>query len=140
MERAFVECGEQLFNRPAALAGPEDDPYPVKKPARRWSARALLLKKLTINELGGRYPQIGLENIAWAMFEPGSGILSAQKAVQAVVGVAIKKGAEFLQDALAAPDENGNLDHLTTENGRRISAVATSLPVDRGCRNFFRTC
>ena len=44
--------------------------------------------------------------------------------MQAVVGVAIKKGVEFLQDAIAAPGEKGSLDDLITENGRRISAEA----------------
>ncbi len=101
----------------------EDEPYPLKTSETLVRA-GIALEKLTIKELRGRYPQIGLENIAWAMFGPGSGILSARKAVQAVVGAAIKKGVAFLQDAIVAPDEKGNLDDLTTENGRRISAAA----------------
>jgi monomeric sarcosine oxidase len=118
------ECGEQLFHQTGVLwLAHEDDPYPVKT-SETLAREGIGFEKLTTNELGDRYPQIGLENIAWGMLEPGSGILSARKSVQALVGVANKKGVEFLQESIAAPDEKGNLDHLTTENGRRISAAA----------------
>ena len=118
------ECGEQLFHQTGVLwLAHEDDPYPVKT-SETLAREGIAFEKLTINELGGRYPQIGLDNVAWAMFEPGSGILAARKAVQTVVGAAIKKGVEFLQDAIRAPGEKGNLDDLITENGRRISAGA----------------
>jgi monomeric sarcosine oxidase len=118
------ECGEQLFHQTGVLwLAHEDDPYAVKT-SETLVREGIAFEKLTVNELRGRYPQIGLENIAWAIFEPGSGVLSARKAVQVVVGAAIKKGVEFLPEGIAAPYEKGNLDDLTTANGLRIFAEA----------------
>jgi glycine/D-amino acid oxidase-like deaminating enzyme len=69
------------------------------------------------------------------MVEPESGILLARRAVRAVVKEAIRNGVEYLQDAVSgtgvppvnhAPNARAtklNLDHITTESSRRISAA-----------------
>lgn len=125
----FAEGNEQLFHQTGVLwLAHQNDPYPVK--TSEILARAgIPFEKLTANELARRYPQIGLESIAWAMIEPESGILSARRAVQAVVTAAIKSGAEFLQDAvilsrMVASRVKGELDHIVTRTEQRISAAA----------------
>ena len=60
------------------------------------------------------------------MLEPESGVLSARQAVHAVARAAIESGVEFLQDAVAmsGPEvSTATLSHLTTVNGRRITAA-----------------
>jgi monomeric sarcosine oxidase len=125
---------EQLFHQTGVLwLAHEDDPYSVET-SETLTRLGIPLERLTTNELARRYPQIGLERIAWAMFEPASGILSARKAVQAVVAAAIKSGVEFLADAVAmsgtgvspvghAQDARATLEMVTTTRGHRISAA-----------------
>lgn len=125
----FAEGNEQLFHQTGVLwLAHQDDPYPVKT-SETLARTGIPFEKLTANELARRYPQIGLESIAWAMIEPESGVLSARRAVQAVVTAAIKSGAEFLQDAvilsrMVASRVKGELDHIVTSTGQRISAAA----------------
>jgi glycine/D-amino acid oxidase-like deaminating enzyme len=111
----------------------EDDPYPVQS-AETLRKIGIPFEELTTAEVNRRYPQIGLERIAWALLEPDSGVLLARRAVQAVTFVAIKTGVEYLQDAVSgtgvppvtrAQDARATkqkLDHITTASGRRISA------------------
>jgi sarcosine oxidase len=125
---------EDLFHRTGVLwLAHEDDPYPVKT-GETLDRIGIPLERLTTDELARRYPQIGLENIAWAMLEPESGVLSARRAVQAVVGAAMKFGVEFLQASVAlnatgvspvghAQDARATLEMVTTTRGRRLSAA-----------------
>lgn len=126
-------CNQQLFHQTGMLwLAHEDDPYPVmtRETLERLS---IPFEKLTTNEIARRYPQIGLEKVAWAMIEPESGVLSARRAVQAVVGAAMKSGVEFLQEAVdmgrpgvspvdLAPDAAATFETIRTMPGRRISA------------------
>jgi len=99
----------------------EDDPYPVK--TRETLARfGISFETLTTDETARRYPQLGLENISWAMLEPESGVLLARRAVQAVVRAAIQAGTEFLQATVTTPVGQKYLDYIITETGQRISA------------------
>src|ERR1051325_5256427 len=101
----------------------ENDPYPVK--TRETLARfGVPFETLTSDETARRYPQLGLENISWAMLEPESGVLSARRAVQAVVHAAIQAGAEFLPAAVTAPVGRQQLNYIVTETNERISAAA----------------
>ncbi|HXM46872.1 MAG TPA: FAD-dependent oxidoreductase [Pyrinomonadaceae bacterium] len=118
----FARINQPLFYQTGVLwLAHEDDPYPVKT-AETLEKIGIPFEKLTTSEVGRRYPQIGLERISWGMLEPQSGVLVAQRAVQAVVSEAIKNGVEYLQDAVKAPDGSGSLNGITTTSGRRISA------------------
>ena len=118
----FARINQPLFYQTGVLwLAHEDDPYPVKT-AETLEKVGIPFEKLTTSEVGRRYPQIGLERISWGMLEPQSGVLVAQRAVQAVVSEAIKNGVEYLQDAVKAPDGSGSLNGITTTSGRRISA------------------
>lgn len=121
----FARIDRRLFHQTGVLwLAHEDDPYPVKS-AETLEKIGIPFEKLTTAEVNQRYPQIGLERISWALFEPDSGVLIARRAVQAVTLAAIKTGVEYLQDAVrtpAGPTGRGKLDHLETASGRRISA------------------
>jgi sarcosine oxidase len=127
----FARIDQRLFHRTGVLwLAHEDDPYPDQC-AETLERFAIPFEKLTASEVRQRYPQIGLEQVSWALFEPDSGVLLARRAVQAVTFVGIKTGVEYLQDAVSgtglpplnqAQDARATLDHITTTSGRRISA------------------
>ena len=119
----FQNTGEPLFHRTGVLwLAHEDDPYPVKC-AETLRKLAITFEKLTTAEVRHRYPQIGLDQISWALFEPDSGALMARRAVQAVVNEAIRNGTEYLQDSVKSPAAKLKLDYVETFSGRRISAA-----------------
>jgi len=111
----------------------EDDPY-LLRTSETFHNLALRFEKLTTSEIALRYPQLGLERIAWAMLELDGGVLFARRAVQAVVREAIRIGVEYFQEALSgmgvppvihvqdARATKPNVDYIVTANGRRISA------------------
>jgi glycine/D-amino acid oxidase-like deaminating enzyme len=123
-QELFARIDQRLFHQTGVLwLAHEDDPYPGHC-AETLKRFAIPFEKLTTSEVHRRYPQIGLDRISWALFEPGSGVLIARRAVQAVVFVAIKTGVEYFQDAVRAPNGKRELDSIETVSGRRISAAA----------------
>src|SRR5437867_3349641 len=54
------------------------------------------IEKLSQAELEKRYPQFNFASVMWGLLEPGSGVLMARRAVQAVVKEAVKGGVEYL--------------------------------------------
>jgi monomeric sarcosine oxidase len=134
-QELFARIDQRLFHQTGVLwLAHEDDPYP-EKCAETLERFEIPFEKLTTSEVHRRYPQIGLDRISWALFEPGSGVLLARRAVQAVTFVAMKTGVEYLQDAVIGPSvsplnhgqdgraTNRKLDQITTAGGRRISAA-----------------
>ncbi len=116
------QINEPLFYETGVLwLAHEDDPYPVKC-AETLKKLAIPFEKLSTSEVSRRYPQIGLEQISWALLEPNSGVLMARRAVQAVTRETVRNGGEYLQDAVRSPCGNRQLDHVDTADGRRISA------------------
>jgi glycine/D-amino acid oxidase-like deaminating enzyme len=111
----------------------ENDPYPLST-SETLSRAGIRFEELATDEIARRYPQIGLEKIAWGMLEPESGVLSARRAVQAVARAAMKSGVEFLQGAVDmsgtgvspvshAQDARATLETVTTTQGQQISAA-----------------
>jgi monomeric sarcosine oxidase len=118
----FLAVNEQLFYQTGVLwLAHADDPYAVQC-AETLEQIGIPFEKLTTAALARRYPQIGLDGIAWGMIEPDSGALIARRAVQAVVRQAITNGVVYVQDAVETPTGNQSLDFITTASGRRISA------------------
>jgi sarcosine oxidase len=125
----FAHTNEPLFHQTGVLwLAHDDDPYPVEcvKALRKF---VIPFESLTKSEVHRRYPQLGLDRVSWAMFEPESGVVLARRAVQAVVAESIKNGVAYLQDEVIAPavsdpddTQTTRLDHLETASARRISA------------------
>jgi sarcosine oxidase len=131
----FARIDEPLFHRTGVLwLAHEDDPYPLQT-AETLERLGILFEKLTTTAVAARYRQIGLDRISWAMLEPESGVLSARRAVQAVVTEAIRIGVEYLQEAVSGTSvppvihgQDGRatkqkLNHVTTRSGLRLSAA-----------------
>jgi monomeric sarcosine oxidase len=133
-QELFGQVNEPLFHQTGVLwLAHEGDPYPVKS-AATLAKLGVPFEQLTTADIGQRYPQIGLDGISWAMLEIESGVLSARRAVEAVVREAIRNGVEFLAEAVSdkgitpvnhAQDARATkkkLDYVTTPGRRRISA------------------
>ena len=129
----FAGIREPLFPQTGVLwLAAEHDPYPVSS-FETLNRLGVPVEKLSVDQAQERFPQINLNGISWCFLEPGSGVLMARRAVQAVVREAIKHGVEYLQEAIeiggtAVPsvargqDARATLPHITTTNGQPISA------------------
>ncbi|HKP36293.1 MAG TPA: N-methyl-L-tryptophan oxidase [Pyrinomonadaceae bacterium] len=114
----FARTGQPLFHQTGVLwLAHDEDPYPVNS-LETITNLGIAVEKLTAEETRDRFPQINLDNISWTMFEPGSGVLVARRAVQAVVSAAISAGAEYLQEEIEPPDG----EDIRTASGQGISA------------------
>jgi glycine/D-amino acid oxidase-like deaminating enzyme len=113
---------EPLFRQTGVLwLAHEDDPYPVRT-AETLQKLAIPFEKLSVDEVARRYPQFGLEGIAWAMIEPNSGVLMARRAVESVVAAAVADGVEYLQDKVEPPIAKRRLESIKGVNGLSIAA------------------
>jgi monomeric sarcosine oxidase len=80
-------------------------------------------EELSATEVGRRWPQINVEDVRWAIYEPEGGFLSARVACQAVVDGFVAEGGEYRQVAVAPHDlETGIGDGLTLSDGARLVA------------------
>src|ERR1700680_1077922 len=61
-------------------------------------------EELSGRELGRRWPQINLEDVRWAIFEPESGFLNARGACQAVADAFLEEGGDYKQVAAMPHD------------------------------------
>ena len=111
-----------LFYRTGVLwLAHHDDAYPAKCAATLGKV-GIACEKLTTSELNRRYPQFVTDDLEWAMLEPDSGALVANRAVQAVVREAAKVGVVYRQELVRVPPGEGQLEFIVSESGERISA------------------
>jgi monomeric sarcosine oxidase len=76
-----------------------------------------------VEELGARYPQIDLENVAGGLYEPGAGYLLARRACEAVLAAFVREGGEYrVAAARPGPVEVRNMAHISFSNGDRLAA------------------
>ncbi len=75
------------------------------------------------DELAKRYPQINMDNIESAIYEPTAGYLLARRACQAVVDAFISEGGEY-RTAYVRPGtiSNGRMANVTLSIGGTLSA------------------
>ena len=78
-------------------------------------------ERLTRERLESSWPQIDFGPVAWAIYEPGSGVLMARRAVEAVVREAVRAGVHYAA-AAAEPvrSDGGRLEAVTTQSGETI--------------------
>ncbi len=121
-QKLAAEVNEPLFRQTGVLwLAHGDDPYPIAT-AQTLEKLAVPFEKLTTNEVAHRYPQFGLDEIAWGMIEPSSGVLMARRAVRAVVRKAIDDGVKYLDEHVQPSSDRGKLDSITASSGHQISA------------------
>lgn len=118
-----AEHGQQVFVETGVLwLAHHNDPYALNT-LDTLEREKVRFEKLRVSEIARRFPQIGLDHIAWGMLERESGVLLGRRAVQAVVKAAVKAGVEFTRDAVLEVTGGANLlKSVTTVNGKSISA------------------
>jgi monomeric sarcosine oxidase len=121
--RQFCErTGQPLFHQTGVLwTAAAGDPYTesTRQTLTRCGVRFDLLGPA---ELRSRFPQMGFAPGAWGIFEPESGALMARRAVAAVAADAVRAGAAFLTEDVAAPHGSGPVAAVATANGAKIEA------------------
>lgn len=80
-------------------------------------------EELSAAEMAKRLPQINLQDVRWAIYEPDGGFLCARNACQAVVSGFVNEGGEFRQAAVVPrKSESEYQDGLTLSDGSRLVA------------------
>jgi len=80
-------------------------------------------EELSGKELEKRWPQINLEDVRWAIYEPEGGFLSAQVACQAVAEGFLAEGGEYKQVAVLPHNLESNIRNgLSLSDGSKLIA------------------
>ncbi|HEV3062404.1 MAG TPA: FAD-dependent oxidoreductase [Vicinamibacterales bacterium] len=80
-------------------------------------------ERLSVRDVQARYPQISSEDIEWALWEPGSGILMARRSVQALVQDGIQRGLDYHLAHVVLPvtAARGRLTRVVLHTGEVIA-------------------
>lgn len=117
----FAGCDTetQLFHESGVLwLAREHDPY-CEATLTTLEAVGASCERLNRAELSERFPQLDFVDVAWGILESKAGVLMARRAVQALALKARSNGADYLDEAIAAPVVNRD---LRTSSGRQINA------------------
>jgi glycine/D-amino acid oxidase-like deaminating enzyme len=79
-------------------------------------------QELSAQEVAARWPQINLEGVHWAVYEPEGGFLTARVACQAVLEGFLAEGGEYRQVAVLPRDLDGKWDGLSLSDGSKLVA------------------
>jgi len=127
----FAQENSQLFSPTGMLwVAAENDSYTAAS-ERTLREHKIKAERLTRDDLSRRFPQIGLDNVSWALLEPDAGVLLARRAVQAVVNDAVHQGVDYLPVAVEplvtsfpTASLRCSIASIATTNGERTSAGA----------------
>ena len=118
-----VRARDRLFRETGVLwMAREQDPLSVS------TAETLLRvgiphDRLDRGELERRWPQIDFGEVPWAIYEPGSGVLMARRAVQRVVADLVADGVTYVRAAVAPPNPRGGRLESIDASGAPLSAA-----------------
>ena len=119
-----ARCGQPIFHETGMLWLAGDDDNYVLATQMTLERVGVVHEKLSPREFEKRFPQISSDAIAWALWEPASGVLMARRSVQFLVDESVKRGLNFhVADVL--PSSPRHVDHLHTRDGSELSAGAT---------------
>jgi len=94
----------------------------VEQTARTLAALAVPHERLTRAALAARFPQIAVDDVEWALWEPGSGVLLARQAVQQLVAEDCRRGLDYRGAAVQPPRAGARLDAIECGDGSEIVA------------------
>ena len=118
----FDSAGEQLFHPTGVLWLAKEDDRNAAASLETLAKAGVNAEKLSPKDMEKRFPQIAVDDLAWGLYEPESGVLMARRAVQALVRETLKLGAEYLQGAVQAPSGRGQVNAVMTAKGETIQA------------------
>jgi glycine/D-amino acid oxidase-like deaminating enzyme len=80
-------------------------------------------EELSLRELQDRWPQINVEGVNWAIYEPEGGYLSARIACRLVVDTFLALGGEYHQAAVRVDElDSAKWENLRLSDGAKVSA------------------
>jgi monomeric sarcosine oxidase len=116
-----------LFHETGVLWLANEGDTRIRDTAATLTRRGVEFEQLDRPALEKRYPQINLDRIATAIFEPASGVLMARRGVAAVVEDAIFRGVEYrvgevLAPVIGAGAESKSILSVKTRDGEQFQA------------------
>jgi monomeric sarcosine oxidase len=114
--------GQALFRETGVLWMGQDGDELARATLETLARVGVPHERLTGAELEARWPQIGFGPTAWGIHEPQSGVLMARRAVEAVVGEAVREGARYLTAAAQPAAGSGRLEAVVTRAGETLRA------------------
>jgi N-methyl-L-tryptophan oxidase len=98
-EALETETGYKIFERTGVLGlGPNDSPF-LQETIAAAKAYDLPLEVLSAREVAAKWPGIRVPDHFIGCYEPTTGFIYSENAIQAYKELALKNGAEFLPDA-----------------------------------------
>lgn len=118
----FGRTQPALFHPTGVLWMAHDNDAYVTKTEVTLKKLGVVFERLSRSELEKRYPQIAFGAVTWGLLEPGSGVLLARRAVQALVVETTKMGADYFTETVETPAGKGGLASVTTLKKETIRA------------------
>ena len=113
-----------LFRETGVLwLGHDDDPH-VDVTARTLDRLGVVTESLGAADLRSRFPALDLTGITRGVFEPGSGVLLARRAVRAVADQGVRHGVDYRVAAAEPPGPSRRVESVGLGEGERLSAGA----------------
>ncbi len=124
-KQVLAEAGQpDLFRETGVLwLGRDDDPH-VDVTARTLHRLGVTTESIAPEDLRSRFPALDFTGITRGVFEPGSGVLLARRAVSAVAEQAMRGGVDYRAASVEPPHRARRADVLNLADGSRLSAGA----------------
>lgn len=107
--------GTQLYHRTGALWLVGDDDDYEKSALGVLTKHGVRFEQWTTDATASRYPQIHLDDVRWAIYEPDAGYLLARRACQAVLQAFVAAGGRYVQQPVVR-----DRDEVRLSNGETI--------------------
>jgi glycine/D-amino acid oxidase-like deaminating enzyme len=109
--------GERLFVRTGVLWLAHDEAGVEADSLATLARLGIPAQRLSVADLQARWPQIGTDGLAWALYEPDGGALMARRATAAAARDFVEAGGRLLR---------AGVQHPAARAGRRLGAVRLS--------------
>lgn len=116
------QTGAELFHRTGVLWLSNDSDEYTRNMWQVLERNGIHCERLDAAALRQRCPELIFEDVTWALFEPGSGLLMARRAVQLLVFELEKAGLSSIPGWVAMPKGSGTVHQIRTAAGTAISA------------------
>ena len=121
-QQLFRRSNEHLFERTGVLWLSRPDDRTTSATIETFRLLHVPFEDLDRSELEHRYPQLSFGPVTRGLLEPEAGVIMARRAVQTVVGQAVKQSVDYRQVSVSPPVDTSHITSLFTSDGDHISA------------------
>jgi monomeric sarcosine oxidase len=115
-----ARCQQRIFHPAGMLWMSGTETGYVADTQRTLRDLGVAQERLSPAETAKRFPQIAVDDLSWALWEPNSGALMARRAIQTLVAESVREGMTHRIAGVAEPDSGGA---IRTTQGETISAA-----------------